>query len=1166
MFSVLTSHIPTIRLRPFFRSLEDAQAELEIMKSQENTEDADGRTNCRRDQLDDERVASDHRRDPLRQKQMSMEDSIAPPAPPLEPKDKDKSGLNTLFNLLVNGPCGSACGSDKNTQAIVSDETENTNNADNESFITPAANTNAPEGINRGLIPTPPLTPTHSITDEKWQSDVLGSTNTAAHGTTEPELHAADTTNLSKERRPTNLTKERRQHDSYIQYEKYEKQIAAEATVTYTASPPADLRLRPLEQRAQQEAPSQSLRSPSTSAEPIRGRTTEIHRMARSGEWQTLRQALTATASSEYRFTVSAASQPDENCRTPLMLACRHGSSFPSDVARLLLVANNQSASKFVVQSNGGEQTCLHVAATAGCNLEVLETLLAGAPASIHVADENGNMPLHAAVNNGRYRCATAEANEAGSSLPQDIVFQSKKADLGNIFDVIDEASTYDEENSVGAGSSTFLGSATGFESHIDLVDACELLIKSYPGALVHRNRRGETPLILAMYRRASADVVSLLLRNGGPQSVQISDGFGSLPLHFCDRAPSLKIVSEMVSLHPEGTMCLNEMYEETPLYSAMLGSCDPAVLKILLDACPEPKLAVNYLNKQGKSAIEFGWDILFTPCIVAAEDQDEEDARIDKSKTLVESATSIEDIRGTHVAKWWEKGSLLLQASYHNSTHLDEKNGLIGEKTWSPCHAAAGIVCPIDMFKFVLQLHTEDVTSADEYGNTPYHICALRSSETPKEVLYTVINTGPSDAAFIQNQDGNTPLHLAILFGASAGMIQIMLATGTKAACIKNNAGLTPLALALAYGTPIATLRLILKACPEAVDVRDNNETSTIQFAWDLMIAGAKVEESVTESSFQEHNQTDQSASNINTLALCARSSGLVGDSRLWMGKIDLLLRAAFHGVAENRSIPNKRKWRAVHAACNGGTCPFDVLAFSLQILPGETKVFNEAGSLPLHIASSAPPYETTVPPELAPGRPIHLLLNRSPEGAMKVNKKGRLPLHLALESGKTLDNGVEALVEAFPESVRMRDPVTLLYPFQMAAVKRNNSDEVDLAITNAMFILLLEAPELVTTNKGNAELHYAKRRNTELLDEVHQLKQQRTEVEEELQSRMTRLEVKEIEDMKKMEKNRKKEEECRARAAYLVQNSLQVSSQLSSLAIDIAQTKAATETYNKT
>ena len=632
-----------------------------------------------------------------------------------------------------------------------------------------------------------------------------------------------------------------------------------------------------------------------------------------------------------------------------------------------------------------------------------------------------------------------------------------------------------------------------------------------------------------------------------------------------------------MVRLYPEGTICLNDMYEETPLYSAMLGNCDPAVLKILLDVCPEPKLAANHLNKQGKSAIQFGWDMLLTPSIVAAEDQDEEDARIEKSRKLVENATSMKEIQGTHVGKWWEKASVLLQASYHNSTHFDAKSGLIGERSWSPCHAAAGIVCPIEMFKFVLQLHPQQVTSRDEYGNTPYHICALRCSKIPKDALYAVINAGP-DAAFIQNQDGNTPLHLAILFSASADMLQIMLATGSKAACIKNNAGLTPLALSLVHGTPIATLRLILKACPEAVHVRDDNNTSTIHFAWNLMIAGAKAEideDYDTDLHHHEHTQTDRKSSNINTLALCARSSGLVGDSRVWMGKIDLLLRAAFHGVAENRSIPNKRRWRAVHAACNGGTCPFDVLAFSLQILPAEIKVVNEDGNLPLHIAASAPSYEFTIPPELAPGRPIHLLLNRSSEGAMRVNQDGRLPIHLALESGKTLDNGVDALVDAFPESVRMRDPVTLLYPFQMAAAKRDEvvdeidsttSGEVDLAITNAIFILLLEAPELVTAKKGNAELHYAKRRNAELMDEVDQLKQARSEIEEELKSRMTRLELKEIEDMKKIEENRKKEEECRARAAYLEQNSIQVSSQLSSLTSDIAQTKAATLAYNKT
>ena len=1109
------------------------------MKSQEYTNDAHRQTSYHNNQLDDDRIAnetSDHRREP-RQERRSMEDSsfVAPPSPPSLSKGKGKSGLDALFNLLVNGPCGS----DKNTHAIVNDETgSNTNDA----AETPTADDATPARVNRGLVPTPPATPAHSDIGEKGRaSDILSSTNAAVHG-------------------------------GYTESSDFDRDLTQNDKLTAT-SPSADLRLRPLEQRARQEVPLKSPRSPpSAPAETSKGVTTDLHRFARAGEWQTLRQVLTATASSEYPFTVSAAGQPDENGRTPLMLACRHGSSFPSDVARLLLVANNHAALKFVAQPNGGEQTCLHIAATAGCNLEVLETLLAGAPASIHTADENGNMPLHAAVNNGRYHCASSEANGAlSSSPPQDIMFESKKSNMG-----IDEASTYDEENSVGGGSSTFLGSATGFESHVDLVDACELLIQAYPDALLHRNRRGETPLILAMYRRASEDVISLLLRKGESESVKISDGFGSLPLHFIDRAPSLKIVSDMVRLYPEGTICLNDMYEETPLYSAMLDSCDPAVLKILLDACPEPKLAANHLNKQGKSAIQFGWDMLFTPSIVAAEDQDEEDARIEKSRKLVENATSIKEIQGTHVGKWWEKASVLLQASYHNSTHFDARSGLIGERSWSSCHAAAGIVCPMEMFKFVLQLHPEQVTSRDEYGNTPYHICALRCSKIPKDALYAVINAGP-DAAFIQNQDGNTPLHLAILFSASADMLQIMLATGSKAACIKNNAGLTPLALALVHGTPIATLRLILKACPEAVHVRDDNNTSTIHFAWNLMIAGAKAEldeDYDADLHHHEHTQTDRKSSNINTLALCARSSGLVGDSRVWMGKIDLLLRAAFHGVAENRSIPNKRRWRAVHAACNGGTCPFDVLAFSLQILPAEIKVVNEEGNLPLHIAASAPPYESTIPPELAPGRPIHLLLNRSPQGAMRVNQEGRLPIHLALESGKTLDNGVDALVDAFPESVRMRDPVTLLYPFQMAAAKRDKvvdeidsttSGEVDLAITNAIFILLLEAPELVTAKKGNAELHYARRRNAELMDEVDQLKQARIEIEEELQSRMTRLELKEIEDMKKIEENRKKEEECRARAAYLEQNSYQVSPQLSSLTSDIAQTKAATLAYNK-
>jgi len=1110
----------------YYADLEDAQAELEIMKSQDDDDEQQQGTNVK---STEEISETQHH------------------------QKNNKGGLNAFHNLIdaFTSGCGDANRTDEDDAAAL-------------------------HRTDHGLVPpSPPVSPRRNVVDKKQakgspdfhndNADVMPSQRSTE--SIESEFRIADLSEV--------VSVERRQIDSNTKR-------AASADDERSTAGSVELRLRPLEQRSVTAAhrPPLSPYPPSASKE-YRGAATELHRRARSGEWQKLRNVLTATAASDYSSTVSSASQPDEKGRTPLMLACRHGASFPADVARLLLVSNNNAASKVAKQPHGGEQTCLHIAATAGCSLEVLDVLLAGAPSSIYMVDDDGNMPLHLAVNNGIYRCAAVEDDGAfGTAMPtsegavvlenmppQDVLVQKKRhasACHAEIMydDVINADSSCD--SSIGEDSSTFLASANaGFESHTDLVDACDLLIMAHPEALRHRNRRGETPLLLAMYRRASADVLSLLLRKGGSHSVQISDNFGSYPLHFCDRAPSLRIIRDMARLYPEGTMSLNEL-QETPLYSAMLDNCDASVLRVLLDACPEPEMAVNKRNVRGESVIKFGWDALLTPRIVAAEDQDEEDARIEDSKRLLQSASSVEGIKDTPLGKWWEKAKLLLMASYHNSTALDEKTGFIGERVWSPCHAAASVACPLDMLKFVLQIHPFEVTSTDEHGNTPYHIIALHSATIPKDFMYAIINAGPPDAALLQNNDGNTPLHFAILSGAPPDMLQIMLATGSKAACIKNEAGLTPIFMSLANGTPTTTLRMILKACPESVHVRDHHGTSSIQFAWNLLIAGM-IADNTTES---KDDQEQRSASNINALALSARSSSLVGDPRAWMGKIDLLLRTAFHGVAENRSIPHRRRWRAVHAACNGGTCPFDVLAFSLQILPMEIQVVNEDGNLPLHIAASAPPYETNKPAELASGRPIHLLLNRFPAGSKKLSRKGRLPLHLALASGKTLDNGIDALVDSFPESVRMRDPETMLFPFMLAAAKRQVDDDSDapaqdredaeLASLNNIFTLLLEAPELVLKKNGEAELHYAKRRNMELLAEMEHLRQQHAEVEEELRMRMTRLEIKEMEDIKKMEETRKREEECRARAAYLEQNCEEVLPQLAELTAQMEQMKS--------
>ncbi len=65
----------------------------------------------------------------------------------------------------------------------------------------------------------------------------------------------------------------------------------------------------------------------------------------------------------------------------------------------------------------------------------------------------------------------------------------------------------------------------------------------------------------------------------------------------------------------------------------------------------------------------------------------------------------------------------------------------------------------------------------------------------------------------------------------------------------------------------------------------------------------------------------------------------------------------------------------------------------------------------------------------------------NLDPRGAAAAvasmaDTKGRLPLHLAVESGRTLKNGVELIADAAPLAMQTRDVQTGMYPFQLASI----------------------------------------------------------------------------------------------------------------------------------
>ena len=74
--------------------------------------------------------------------------------------------------------------------------------------------------------------------------------------------------------------------------------------------------------------------------------------------------------------------------------------------------------------------------------------------------------------------------------------------------------------------------------------------------------------------------------------------------------------------------------------------------------------------------------------------------------------------------------------------------------------------------------------------------------------------------------------------------------------------------------------------------------------------------------------------------------------------------------------------------------------------------------------------------------------------------NKKGRLPLHQAVISGRTMRNGVRELVDAEPRAVETRDTETGMYPFCLAAIPTFRWDNTCM---DTVYELLRDSPHLL-------------------------------------------------------------------------------------------------------
>ena len=216
-------------------------------------------------------------------------------------------------------------------------------------------------------------------------------------------------------------------------------------------------------------------------------------------------------------------------------------------------------------------------------------------------------------------------------------------------------------------------------------------------------------------------------------------------------------------------------------------------------------------------------------------------------------------------------------------------------------------------------------------------------------------------------------------------------------------------------------------------------------------------------------------------------------GDQRMsWMTVISpdqyldyslLMLRAALKSL-------NHPSWNADEVTlsdiCQMPRCPPLLVRMALSgyqhantTIAGSVYSIDGNGMLPLHHAARSKVATLRfLPPLLVGERPLpsvlELLLTVNPAGATVLDHRGRLPLHYALENNTITDKSVMDLIKCYPESLRIQDPVTRLYPFQLCASRPCCQNRNGLA--NEPFIRS-------TTSTGQADTHEGDRKSSESL-----------------------------------------------------------------------------------
>mmetsp|Transcript_10507 Transcript_10507/g.15774 ORF Transcript_10507/g.15774 Transcript_10507/m.15774 type:complete len:437 (-) Transcript_10507:144-1454(-) len=368
-----------------------------------------------------------------------------------------------------------------------------------------------------------------------------------------------------------------------------------------------------------------------------------------------------------------------------------------------------------------------------------------------------------------------------------------------------------------------------------------------------------------------------------------------------------------------------------------------------------------------------------------------------------------------------------------------------------------------------------------DERGRTALHHACSATDGPPVDICRDLLITFMG-AAWTEDEFGWTPLSLACANRSSVEVVRMLIDAYQIAVSLQTQCGMTPLYLATWSHASTDVLRLLLQAGPRCV-------------LWPTQVGETPL--SLLWSECKEEFERDPDGTEFQ--------------------KMDLFLRSAHHGtIAE--TLPFNRQWRILHAAAAACTPP-DMFQYMIRRFPGQIRMRDEYGRLPLTLAVSARVYvdhchndvssnssdeddhasgsdfesfvsmdhddfeveneedgndhaqaedddddhvsidmsivDTSRRTTCCPSV-IEQLIAADPTAASIPDPNGRLPLMLAIACQKRWDRGIRSVFEAAPQALLTRDHGTFLYPFMFAAVG-------EVSTVDTVFELLRAGPDLV-------------------------------------------------------------------------------------------------------